>query len=384
MSSLENQYIDTAYAYLAQIPGSLGASIVYMQDGVGTASVLGLSTTGVTVNGTFKIGTYTISVAGAVTFTGAVTLGGAFVTSGSHNTTLTTTGTTTLTLPTTGTLSTLAGSETLTNKTLTTPIISSISNTGTLTLPTSSDTLVGRATTDTLTNKTLTTPTINSIVTASGLSVSGGIIEATGISGSASYIRMYEDTGNGSNFINLTPAASLASNYTLTLPSATDTLVGKATTDTLTNKTLTSPVLTTPSIGVATGTSFNGLTGAAAASDQETATSNTVCVTPLIQQRHPSAAKAWVNVLANGTIQRSHNVTSVVNNSTGVYTITFTTAFSDTAYTVNANPEKDTTAMFAVPQSTGKSTTVTVINCYNSAGSLTAPTVLSVTCFGDQ
>jgi len=49
---------------------------------------------------------------------------------------------------------TLTGTQTLTNKTLTTPVISSISNTGTLTLPTSTDTLVGRATTDTFTNKT--------------------------------------------------------------------------------------------------------------------------------------------------------------------------------------------------------------------------------------
>ena len=57
---------------------------------------------------------------------------------------------------------TLTGTQTLTNKTLTTPIISSISNTGTVTLPTSTDTLVGRATTDTLTNKTLTSPAINS------------------------------------------------------------------------------------------------------------------------------------------------------------------------------------------------------------------------------
>lgn len=50
--------------------------------------------------------------------------------------------------------------QTLTNKTLTAPVISTISNTGTLTLPTSTDTLVGKATTDTLTNKTLTAPKI--------------------------------------------------------------------------------------------------------------------------------------------------------------------------------------------------------------------------------
>lgn len=51
--------------------------------------------------------------------------------------------------------------QTLTNKTLTSPVISTISNTGTVTLPTSTDTLVGRATTDTLTNKTLTSPVIS-------------------------------------------------------------------------------------------------------------------------------------------------------------------------------------------------------------------------------
>lgn len=55
---------------------------------------------------------------------------------------------------------TKTGTQTLTNKTITAPVISSIVNTGTLTLPTSTDTLVGRATTDTLTNKTLTSPTL--------------------------------------------------------------------------------------------------------------------------------------------------------------------------------------------------------------------------------
>jgi len=61
----------------------------------------------------------------------------------------------------TGAIVGTTNAQTLTNKTLTAPIISTISNTGTLTLPTSTDTLVGRATTDTLTNKTLTAPTIS-------------------------------------------------------------------------------------------------------------------------------------------------------------------------------------------------------------------------------
>lgn len=74
-----------------------------------------------------------------------------------------------------------------------------INGAGTLTLPTSTDTLVGKATTDILTNKTLTAPVIATIVNGAG---------------------------------------------TLTLPSSTDTLVGKATTDILTNKTISSATFT--------------------------------------------------------------------------------------------------------------------------------------------
>lgn len=81
----------------------------------------------------------------------------------SNSLTFTGTDSTSFAFPSTsGTVTTLAATQTLTNKTLTAPVISTISNTGTITLPTSTDTLVGRATTDTLTNKTLTSPTINS------------------------------------------------------------------------------------------------------------------------------------------------------------------------------------------------------------------------------
>jgi hypothetical protein len=52
--------------------------------------------------------------------TGTLALGGNFITSGASSLTLTTTNATNVTLPTTGTLATLAGTETLTNKTLST------------------------------------------------------------------------------------------------------------------------------------------------------------------------------------------------------------------------------------------------------------------------
>lgn len=98
---------------------------------------------------------------GSTAWTGLSYLGAGTVTSivagtGLSGGTITSTGT----IAIDSTVATLTGTQTLTNKTLTTPIITSISNSGTVTIPSGSDTLVGRATTDTLTNKTLTTPVI--------------------------------------------------------------------------------------------------------------------------------------------------------------------------------------------------------------------------------
>ena len=91
----------------------------------------------------------------------------------------------------------------------------------------------------TLTNKTLTTPIVNA-----GLQLKNG---AT----SAGFVEFFEDSDNGTNKATLIGPASTA-DVTITLPAATDTLVGKATTDTLTNKTLTSAVLN----GTISGTSI--------------------------------------------------------------------------------------------------------------------------------
>ena len=67
-------------------------------------------------------------------------------------------------------------------------------------------------------------------------------------------------SGDTSGSVTLS-APVVSGSSVLTLPVATDTLVGKATTDTLTNKTLTSPTLTTPALGTPASGILTSCTG---------------------------------------------------------------------------------------------------------------------------
>jgi len=148
-----------------------------------SSSTLGSGVTGSSLTSVGTIGTGTWQgtvIVGQYGGTGVantgktITLGGNLTTSGAFATTLTATATTSVTLPTTGTLATLAGSETFTNKTLTLPTIG-----------------------------------------GTGAAFNGST------SGTTTVV-----------------ATATAGTTTLVLPAASDTLVGKATTDTLTNKTI--------------------------------------------------------------------------------------------------------------------------------------------------
>jgi hypothetical protein len=188
--------------------------------------------TSITTLGTIGTGTWQGSViAGQYGGTGVantgktITIGGNFTTSGAHNTTLTTTANTTLTLPVTGTLATLAGTETFTNKTLTTPTINggthtAITSLGIRDTSAAYDVTIAAVSSTTLTaGRTLTLDMVNAART---IKLAGNLDIAGTVTHAGAFTQTFTATGNTS----------------VTLPT-TGTLATLAGTESLSNKTIT-------------------------------------------------------------------------------------------------------------------------------------------------
>lgn len=233
-----------------------------------------------------------------ITTTGTLTLAGNFATSGASTLTLTTTGTTNVTLPTTGTLATLAGSEILTNKTIS-GSSNTLSNIGNASLTNSSITVngtsidLGDTATITAAAGTLTGATLAAGVTASSLTSVGTLTSLT-VSGALTYggvALTAAVTGTGKMVLDTsptlvtpilgTPTSGTLTNCTLPvggvsgLGSGVATFLATPTSANLaaavTNETgsgalvfATSPTFTTPVLGAATATSLTVSTNTAA------------------------------------------------------------------------------------------------------------------------
>lgn len=148
------------------------------------------------------------------------------------------------------------------------------------------------------------------------------------------------------------------------------------------------PILTS---GTAITVTYGSGTASVAAnvasqSDMETATSNTVLVTPGVAQYHPSAAKAWLNMTGTGVIaiNASYNVSGITDLNTGYYTITFDVDFSSVNYVVQVTCSRN--AAYYTQGLQMDIVSFAVGSCNISAGiaGATDPSKLTAVFFGDQ
>ncbi len=152
----------------------------------------------------------------------------------------------------------------------------------------------------------------------------------------------------------------------------------------------TSPTLVTPSIGVATGTSFNTITGVASKANQQAASSATVVVTPSVQQYHPSATQVWGafdGTAGSPTTSAAYNVSSITKNSAGNYTVNYTTSFAGASYGVIVTVKfNGSHSMIGVIGAAGKSTGgVNIVSYATNAIDTPADTPdFNFACFGAQ
>jgi len=243
-----------------------------------------------------------------------------------------------------------SATQTLTNKTLTSPVIATISNTGTLTLPTSTDTLVGRGTTDTLTNKTLTSPVVT------GLTLNDASIVFEG--------------STADNFETTVTVTDPTADRTITIPDVTGTVVTTGDTGSVT------------STMIADGTIVNAdISGSASIEVSKLAASTISGIT-----LGGNLATLTIGTGLSGTSYNGSSAVTIAIDST-VATLTGTQTLTGKTIALGSNTVSGTIAEFntAVTDAdfatlagsetlTNKTLTSPVISTISNTGTLTLPT----------
>ncbi len=334
------------------------AGVVGEMTTTGSGTVVALATSPTLVTPVLGVATATSInklIITAPTTSATLTLvdGSSLITSGANSITLTSTGATNVTLPTTGTLATLAGSETFTNKTIT----SSTNVLGGVTMTLGSDAandiyyrnasgiltrLANGTTGQFLGANTGAAPSWQTPSGGGGGSPGGSNTQLQynnagafgGISGATTNgTSLTISSGNlilsgatsGTTVLN---SGAIAGSSVLTLPVATDTLVGKATTDTFTNKTY-------DTAGTGNSFSINGVavtantgTGAVARATSPTFVTPTLGVasaTSINKVLLTAPATAATLTLADGSTLVTSGANSITLTSTGVTNVTLPT-----------------------------------------------------------
>jgi hypothetical protein len=122
-------------------------------------------------------------------------------------------------------------------------------------------------------------------------------------------------------------------------------------------------------------------------SDQQTGTATNKVVTPSQAQSHDAAAKGWVQFSVSGgvvTVQASYNVTSVVRNSIGNFTVTWTTAFTTAFYACSITPQSNTGTHGTIGFTNAQTSTTVQILTQSTSFSLADPDLVSVIAYGRQ
>lgn len=321
-------------------------------------------------------------------------------------------GTVTVTLPLGGTLATLAGTETFTNKTLTSPIINaptlSVLDTGlsvkddgdatkilqfqlsgittattrTWTAPDANLTVVGADTAQTLTNKTMSgaSNTLTNIGGASirmGSDAQGDILYFNG----TNYVRL--GAGTSGNFLKTLGAG--ANPLWAAVPGGGDLLAANNLSD------VASAATSFGNIKQAASTSATGVVQTADAAAMEAGTAGRA-VTADVAQRHPSANKFSIYCTLSGTnatIGSSYNSSTTGSDGTsngcgrtsvGTFTLAYTTAFSSANYACSGMTQAGGVVAFTATHST----TQLGIDLRTVAAGANIDQNFSVICAGDQ